>query len=193
MIMTKQFQLGELADIQSGYGFRGRIENVDNGKLGVIQARDVKGINIEEGDLIRINKDYDKARLYQQNDVVLTARGSFRAGVGKFKHPTIVSSSLFVIRLTTNKFLVEYIAIYLNSETAQYYINQNAKGATIQSISIDDLKNLSIPYISLENQRVIIDLQQNVEQQNNLLRRKQTIINNILKSSVTQTIEGATK
>lgn len=191
--MIKQFRLGEVANIQSGYSFRSKIVNVDDGKLGVVQAKDVTGLYIDEASIVRVDQDYAETRIQQAGDVLLTSRGSFRAGVCKFSRPTITSSSLFIIRPISKDFLPEYIAICLNSEASQYYLNQNAKGATIQSVSIDDLKNLSIPYISLENQRIIIDLQQNIEQQNNILRHKQTIIDRVLKSSVTQTIEGATK
>jgi restriction endonuclease S subunit len=190
---TKTFRLDEIANIQSGYSFRSKIVNVDNGKLGVVQTKDVAGLYINEDGIARIDQEYAETRIQQSGDILLTSRGSFRASVGKFGRPTIASSSLFVIRPISRDFLPEYVAIYLNSEAAQYYLNQNAKGATIQSVSIDDLKNLSIPHISLENQHIIIDLQRNVEQQNNILRRKQTIIDRILKSSVTQTIEGAIK
>lgn len=191
--MNSILRLYEIANIRSGYSFRVKIIDVDDGKLSVIQAGDVKGIYINEKDLVRIDEDYSPDRLCQNNDILLTSRGTFRAGLGRFGRPTIASSSLFVIRIVSKDFLPEYVAIYLNSETAQYYLDQNAKGATIQSISIDDLKNLPIPYITLENQRVIVDLQRNVEQQNSLLRRKQIVMDRILKSSVTQTIEGATK
>lgn len=191
--MIKHFHLSEVANIQSGYSFRSKIINVDNGKLGVVQAKDVAGLYINEVDIARVNQEYAETRIQQSGDVFLTSRGSFRASIGNFDKPTIASSSLFVLRPISKDFLPEYIAIYLNSETAQYYLNQNAKGATIKSVSIEDLKNLSIPYISLEKQRIIINLQRNAEQQNNLLRCKQTIIDRILKSSVTQTTEGAAK
>lgn len=187
--MTKILQLGEITNIQSGYSFRSRIVNIDDGELGVVQAKDVASLYIDEADIARISQDYTENRIQQVGDVLLTSRGSFRASVGNFSRPTIASSSLFVISPISKDFLSEYIAIYLNSEASQYYLNQNAKGATIQSISIDDLKNLSIPHIPLENQRIIIDLQRNVEQQSSILRRKQTIIDRILKSSVSQTAE----
>ena len=87
----------------------------------------------------------------------------------------------------------EYVAIYLNSESAQYYISQNAKGATIQSLLVDDLRNLRIPHIPIESQKDIVGLQTNIEDQNRILRRKQEIINGVLRTSVTQTIEGAIK
>lgn len=191
--MNAKVRLNEVANIQSGYSFRSKIVNTENGTLGVVQAKDVAGLYINEANIAKINQDYADSRIQQVGDILLTSRGSFRASVCKSNRPTIASSSLFVIRPISKDFLPEYIAIYLNSETAQYYLNQNAKGATIQSVSIDDLKNLPVPCISLESQRIIINLQQNVEQQNNLLQCKQIIIDRILKSSVTQTIEGATK
>jgi restriction endonuclease S subunit len=189
--MSKTLQLSELANIQSGYSFRTKVVNVDSGRLGVIQAKDVNGLYIDESNVARIDQEYAETRIQQDGDILLTSRGSFRAGVGKFSKPTIASSSLFSIRLTSGDFLPEYVAIYLNSETAQYYFSQSAKGATIQSLSIDDLRSLNIPYLTLENQQIIINLQRNIENQNRLLKRKQEIIDGVLKSSITQTIEGA--
>jgi restriction endonuclease S subunit len=191
--MSKTLQLGEIANIQSGYTFRAKVVNVENGKLGVIQAKDINGLYVDEAVIARIDQEYAKTRIQQDGDILLTSRGSFRAGVAKFSMPTIASSSLFTIRLTSDDFLPEYVAVYLNSETAQYYFSQSAKGATIQSLSIDDLRNLNIPHINLENQQIIINLQRNIENQNRLLKRKQEIIDRVLKSSVTQTIEGATE
>jgi restriction endonuclease S subunit len=191
--MTKTLQLSELADIQSGYSFRGKVVNVSNGKLGVIQAKDISGLYVDEANIARINQEYAKTRIQQDGDILLTSRGSFRAGIGTFGTPTIASSSLFAIRLTSKDFLPEYVAIYLNSEAAQYYFSQSAKGATIKSLLIDDLRNLPMPHIPLGNQQLIISLQRNIESQNRLLKQRQEIIDRILKSSVSQTLEGAIK
>lgn len=191
--MSKTLQLSAVASIQTGYSFRTKVVGVDSGKLGVIQAKDISGLYVDESNVARIDQGYAETRIQQDGDVLLTSRGSFRAGVSKFRKPTIASSSLFVIRLTSKHFLPEYVAIYLNSEAAQYYFLQSAKGATIQSLSIDDLRNLNLPYMTLENQRIIINLQRNIEDQNRLLKRKQEIIDRVLRSSITQTIEGATE
>ena len=191
--MSITLHLSELAVIQSGYSFRVKVVNVDNGKLGVVQAKDISGLYVDENSVARINQEYAESRIQQPGDILLTSRGSFRAGVSKFSKPTIASSSLFTVRLTHKDFLPEYVAIYLNSEVAQYYFSQSAKGATIQSLVIDDLRNLSIPRIPLKSQRTIIDLQLNVEEQNRLLKRKQEIIDSVLRSSVNQTLEGAIK
>ncbi len=113
--------------------------------------------------------------------------------LGVFIKPTLASSSLFTIRLTSNEFLPEYVAIYLNSEVAQYYFSQSAKGATIQSLLIDDLRNLSIAQVPLDNQQTIVNMQKNIEAQNQILTKKQKIIDEVLRSSVNQILEGATK
>jgi len=191
--MQKTVRLSEIAVIQSGYSFRGAVVNVEGGKLGVIQAKDINGWQVYEPGLSSINQEHSSGRLQQDGDILLTSRGSFRAGVGRFSRPAIASSSLFTIRLLSKDFLPEYLAIYLNSEAAQYYFSQSAKGATIQSLVVDDLKNLPIPHMPLENQKTVIDLQRNIDEQNGLLKRKQRIIDEVLRSSITRTIEGATK
>jgi restriction endonuclease S subunit len=191
--MSKITKLGDIASIQSGYSFRVKIAHIEGGVLGVVQAKDISGLYVNERNIAKINQEYAETRIQQDGDILLTSRGSFRAGVGKFNKPTIASSSLFTIRLTSTDFLPEYVAIYLNSATAQYHFSQSAKGATIQSLLIDDLRNLPIPHIRFEDQRTIVNLQRNIEEQSILLRRKQAIIDRVLKTSITQTIEGATK
>lgn len=191
--MSRTLRLSEIATIQSGYSFRVKVVSVDGGSLGVVQAKDINGLYVDEDGIAKINQPYAESRIQKTGDVLLTSRGSFRAGVSKFIKPTIASSSLFTIRLTSEDVLPEYLAIYLNSEPAQYYFSLNAKGATIQSLAITDLQNLNVPIVPLASQRIIIDLQQNVESQRNILNRKQDIINQVLKSSVAKTLEGATK
>lgn len=191
--MNTTKQLSEVANIQTGYSFRGRIVHSNNGVIGVVQAKDVNRLYPDETGITRIDINLANDRFVQDGDVLLTARGSFRAGVAKFRKPTVASASLFLVHVTTNVVLAEYLAIYLNSETAQYYFSQNAKGATIQSIAVSDLQNMNVPIIPLESQRAIIDLHRNIEAQRMLLSRKQDIINELLKTSVTKTLQGATK
>lgn len=188
--MSKTKHLNEIATTQSGYSFRGRIVHSDNGNAGVVQAKDISRLYVDEGSITRVSLDLASDRFIQEGDVLLTARGSFRAGVAKFQKPAIASASLFLIRVTDKTILPEYLAIYLNSEGAQYYFSQNAKGATIQSVAVSDLQNITVPVIPLESQQVIVDLQRNIEAQRSLLNRKQDIINEVLKTSVTRTLQG---
>lgn len=187
--MSKTIKLGEVVEIQTGYSFRGAV--VDDGAgVTVIQAKDIIASYVSDDSLPRVRQQFPSTRLISDGDVLLTSRGSFRSAVAKFYNPAIASSSLFMIRLKTTAYTPEFLSLYLNSARAQAYLMQSAKGATIQSVSVSDLVNLSIPVVSLEKQKLLVELQQNIENQGTLLRSKIDIVNRIYTSTINKTLEG---
>lgn len=187
--MSKTIKLGEVAEIQSGYSFRGAVGNDGTGTM-VVQARDISGLIIGADLLPRVQQDFPKAKLLHEGDMLLTSRGSFRAGVARFDVPAVASSSLFTLRLRDKSYLPEFLALYLNSGQAQSYMTQSAKGATIQSLSISDLAGLSIPVLPIERQKLLVSLQQNVETQTALLRSKLNVVNEIYISAINKSLKG---
>lgn len=187
--MSKTIKLGEVAEIQSGYSFRGAVGNDGTGTM-VVQARDISGLIIGADHLPRVQQDFPKAKLLHEGDMLLTSRGSFRAGVARFDVPAVASSSLFTLRLRDKSYLPEFLALYLNSGQAQSYMTQSAKGATIQSLSISDLAGLSIPVLPIERQKLLVGLQQNVETQTALLRSKLNVVNEIYIGAINKSLKG---
>lgn len=187
--MIKTIKLGEIAEIQTGYSFREAIIDDESGVI-VIQAKDIDGMYAKQDHLPRVNQDFSKSRLLNRGDVLLTSRGSFRSTVAKFDKPTVASSSLYSIRLKTNNYMPEFLAIYLNSGRAQSYLKQSAKGATIQSVNTQDLVNLPVPSISLEKQRLLVKIQQNIESQGSLLQAKLDTLNKIYIGAINKTLKG---
>ncbi|GEM_PF-1654259 len=188
--MQKLIKLGEVAEIQSGYSFRGAV--VDDGTgVTVVQARDIDGLYVTTDHLPLMDQEFPESRLLNQGDVLLTSRGSFRGAVSKFNVPAVASSSLFTLRLKTAAYLPEFLALYLNSAQAQSYFMQNAKGATIQSVNTSDLAGLPVPVVPLERQKLMVGLQQNVEAQGTLLRSKLDVVNEIYSSTINKSLKGA--
>jgi restriction endonuclease S subunit len=186
-------KLSDIADVRSGHSFRGAISSTASGALNVVLARDVDNLYVDAGSLTKVADAPSVSYYLQEGDVVLSSRGSFRAGLYRGKGRSVATSALFTIRIRSNVVVPEYLAIYLNSGPSQYYLRQSAKGATIQSVLIGDLKNLMIPCIPLEKQRVIIDLYDVIQKQQHLLQDKKDIMGRILKDSIRQTLEGAVK
>lgn len=187
--MNKTIKLGEVVEIQTGYSFRGAVVDAGSG-VAVIQAKDINALYVSDDDLPRVLQQFPATRLISDGDVLLTSRGSFRSSVAKFDNPAVASSSLFSIRLNTNAYTPEFLALYLNSARAQVYLVQSAKGATIQSVNVTDLINLPMPIVSLEKQKLLVELRQNVENQGTLLRSKLDIVNQIYTSTINKTLEG---
>lgn len=187
--MSKTIKLGEVVEIQTGYSFRGAVVDAGSG-VAVIQAKDINALYVSDDDLPRVQQQFPATRLIADGDVLLTSRGSFRGAVAKFDKPAVASSSLFSIRLKSRAYIPEFLALYLNSTRAQAYLAQSAKGATIQSINVSDLINLPVPVLSLDKQKLLVELQQNIENQGTLLRSKLDIVNQIYTSTINKTLEG---
>jgi restriction endonuclease S subunit len=188
--MSTKIKLGKIAEIQSGYSFRGAVKDEGRGTA-VVQARDITSLYVSSDALPQVKQPLSDGRLLRDGDVLLTSRGSFRAGVARLNAvPTVASSSLYVLRVTDESILPEFLALYLNSPTAQTYFKQNAKGATIQSVSVSDIAAFAIPIMPLNQQRLLVDLQQNVEQQGMLLRSKLGFIEGIYSSAINSSLKG---
>ena len=187
--MSRTIKLGEVAEIQTGYSFRGAVGDDGAGTM-VVQARDINSLIIGADHLPRMKQVFPEAKLLRKGDMLLTSRGSFRAGVAQFDVPAVASSSLFTLRLRDNSYLPEFLALYLNSGQAQSYMTQSAKGATIQSLSISDLAGMSIPVVPIERQKLLVGLQQNVETQTALLRSKLDVVNEIYIGAINKSIKG---
>lgn len=185
----KTKKLSEVADIKSGYSFRGAVHDEGVG-VRVIQAKDVSGGYIADLDLPRVSDHIPNDKYLAPGDVVLTSRGSFRAGVFLSDEPSVASSSVFVLRLTIKNCLPEYLAIYLNSPQAQSYISQVSRGATIHSLRITDLHSLDVPQLPTDDQQNIVNLHSNVHSLLSALDRKSEIINDIFTGAVSKTLEG---
>lgn len=187
--MSTTIKLGEVAEIQSGYSFRGAVKDEGAG-VAVIQARDIDGLSIASGHLPRVKQDFPPSRYLSHGDVLLTSRGTFRAGAVDFSDKAVASSSLFVLHTKATAYMPEFIALYLNSAYAQNYLKQAAKGATIQSVTITDLADLTIPFVPLAQQKLLVELQQNVEAQRTLLRSKLDAVNDIYSKAINQSLKG---
>lgn len=187
--MTKLKKLGDVVEIQSGYSFRGAVGDDGTGVM-VVQARDISGLIISADHLPRVQQVFPKAKLLSKGDILLTSRGSFRSGVARFDVPAVASSSLFALRLRDASYLPEFLALYLNSSQAQSYLMQSAKGATIQSLSVSDLASLLIPVLSIERQKLLVSLQQNIEAQATLLRSKLDVVNEIYTGAINKSLKG---
>ncbi len=183
-------KLSELAEIMSGYTFRGAVIDAGHG-VRVIQAKDVSTENIDFKALPFVNDDIPANKYLQDGDVLLTSRGSFRAAVYRSDVPSVASSSLFVLRSKTDKCLPEYLSIFLNSERSQSYLNQSARGATIKSVRIPDLGVLDISVLSINKQKQLAEFSSVIKELTADLHRKSQLISDIHSATFNKVLQGA--
>jgi restriction endonuclease S subunit len=185
--MTK---LQDIANIRSGYTFRIQPDVVARGDVALLQSKDVDSSGNVAEDLPSISFDHSKIELVRHGDVVLTARGVFRAAAINLSRPAIVSSSLYVIRPNSNVLDSEFLALVLNSTQVQSYFAQNSSGSHIRTILINTIRSVPIPDIPLERQRHLVNLKKNIDRQKQLLERKIELSQQTLNRLITLTAEG---
>lgn len=185
-------KLSQIADISSGYTFRGPIENDPKGDIFVLQAKNISPNQevVETGDLTLFSgKSLRTPYFLQYNDILLVSRGS---GAGSFRSAVFASnemrvmpsSSVHVIRIKDVTALPKYVCLYLNSTDGQKALSQIVTGASyIQSILVKNLNDFEIPLPPVHTQKSIIALQENITEQERIHKRKQEIQKTIINAS----------
>lgn len=152
-------RLADVAEIRTGYSFRGKIADDPLGTLAVVQMKDVRDIgHLDSEGCIRIREEPAHRRhLLQSGDVVLQARGStFPAGMVEAPFHGIAAFGLHVLHLS-NKVLSEYLVWALNHPTLQAAMSGMAQGSSVPFLSKSSLESLPIPLPPLATQRRIIE------------------------------------
>ena len=180
-----KIRLDKIAEVISGYPFRGRVPEVNNGKAHVVQMKDVSGDNtVDWGGLIKTDlTGRRKPDWLKSEDILFLSRGNnnFAVFLDHVPVPTVNSPLFFLIRVKADAGLIpEFLAWQLNQITAQQYFKISSEGSLHRSIkkSVLDLFNVVIPEV--ETQKRIVNLNRLVTQETKLYldlieNRKQTL------------------
>lgn len=171
-------RLNEIADIHSGYTFRSSLSDFAHGDTNVIQAKDITKLESAIFPRVHIAK---VERCLQYGDVLLSVKGEFKAEVFYLKQRSVASSSIIVIRPKKCIF-PEYLSLYLNSISGQNSLKNIATGAAIKTLTISELSNLIIPIPHDIKQQQLINISQNIKRQQELIIKKNKLLNSILNS-----------
>jgi len=175
-------QLSNFAEILLGYAFRGAIEEDLHGNCCVLQAKNIDQSGTLSYDFVKTSLEKKKSRAYvKDKDIVLSNRGTFRAGLYKGNDKDLIaSSSVYLIRVQDNtKVLPEYVEIFLNSKFGQAELESINSGTLIRSLPKGDLLNLKIPLPSIKDQKMIIVIHENHRIRNRLYEKKARIHKNL--------------
>lgn len=184
--------LSSIANILSGYAFRGAIENYEGDDIFILQAKNVI-LNediLDTSKLPKISSSSLRSPYFlEDNDILLVSRGSglgsFRSAIFKSNNKNVIaSSSVSIIRVNDVTVLPKYVSLYFNSPAGQKAISQIVTGASyIQSILTKNLANLKIPIPSVRMQKIIISLNENLGRQERIIKRKKEIQREIINST----------
>jgi restriction endonuclease S subunit len=178
----------DIAEVVTGYTFRGAIKADNGGNTLVFQAKDlVRGTPFTAVDaLTKISHDgRTDASYLRKNDVLLVARGmksgAFRSTVFASEVSNVIaSSSIHIMRVTAPDVMPEYVSHFMNSKEGQDALIQIISGSYIGAVPRRELEEIEIPMPPLRKQAALVHLYQNLREQERVLDRKREIAQNII-------------
>jgi hypothetical protein len=163
--------LKALADIRTGYTFRGKIKEDPQGEVRVLQIKDIKGRReVLTEQLPRMQwQGAGVPPLLVAGDIVLPARGDYyHAALADGAAPIVATSQLFVLHPSNKTVTAEFLSWYLNQPAAQNYFRANRTGTSISMLSRQVLGALSVPVPTLAIQHKIVALRLLLEREKNI-------------------------
>lgn len=161
--ITKIKSLVAYGGIFSGYSFRGKISADADGKLQVIQLKDIENDYTEIGnDCIFIKSNKVKDRFYlKQGDILFTSKGANNYAIVysiKGNVESVASSAFFVLRINQEKAVPSYVAWYINQKKVQKYLESQATGTYTTSINRETIENIPVLLPSIKQQNKIAEI-----------------------------------
>ena len=175
-------QLKDIASVSAGYPFRGKIPEVQDSSIIVVQMKDVSiriGINWNECLKTELTGK-KKPEWLTPTDILVAARGNhyYAVQVGEKGSNTqaVAAPHFFVLRINRSDVLPEFLTWLLNQSPCQKYLEQNAEGSMSKSIRRNILEEVPIAIPTLAKQKAIVEMVQALDQE-------QKIIEKLLKNS----------
>ncbi|WP_432739116.1 N-6 DNA methylase [Ligilactobacillus agilis] len=150
--------LGRVAEIGRGYNFSSKDES-DTGEYQVIRITDLTETGIDYTKLISVNpRQVDlSSYLVQKGDILLSVRGNTNKVelIEEGHDKLLVHANLVSLRVRAG-YDEHFLKLYLESSLGQILLATLARGTTVKQISIQDLRILPVPNLSLARQQEIV-------------------------------------
>jgi len=176
-------KLKQLASINAGYPFRGKIPEVAGSSVVVVQMKDASpadGIRWSSCLETRLTGKRQPDYL-SPGDILVAARGNHNYAVS-VDHTLVTTGKqavaaphFFVISLKTKDVLPEFMVWLFNQGPVQRYFEQNAEGTLTKSIRRSVLEDAPVVIPPLAKQRAILGMAKTLAEEQKLV---QTLINN---------------
>jgi restriction endonuclease S subunit len=155
--------LKNIASIQTGYSFRGRLEYSDCGNVRVVQMKDLSLDNIVDcSELIKIDmEDVKDHHLAKKGDIVFRSRGiNCTASILLEEiENTVVSAPLLKIRVNDSKKVSpEYLKWFINQPESQKFLQSRLSGTHGGMIRSSELAELPVSVPDMKTQKLIVEI-----------------------------------
>jgi hypothetical protein len=159
-----QSKLSEIASIRAGIPFRSRIENEPDGRIAVIQARDLtENRQVEIATAARVKALPGSIEPFlRSGDVLLQPRGT-RFSTGVLAHqpiPVAAAAPLLILGCDPKQIAPEFLALFLQLPATQAALRNSAVGTYIPQVPRAAVADLLVDIPDLAGQRKLVELAQ---------------------------------
>jgi hypothetical protein len=181
-------KLSEIASIRLGVPFRSRIENEPDGRIVVIQARDLLEdwqVQIATSAKVKVLPGSTEAFL-RSGDVLLQPRGTrFSTGVlAPQPIPVVAAAPLLVLRCDPEQIAPEFLALFLQLPGTQAVLRNSAVGTYIPQVPRAAIADLLVDIPDLPSQRKLVEFAQFKRREAELMARLSDKRNRLLELAV---------
>lgn len=155
-------RLRDIAEIRSGYQFRGKVSTDEDANVMVVQIKDIDDrFSVRTHDLVSVKVDKPEPYLVSQGDVLFLSRGhrQYAAVVSEHVQDTIATGYFFILRPTTKLVQTEFLAWSINQPEFQEELRPFMRGSHMPLVSKTDFQDLMITLPTLAVQEQILQLQ----------------------------------
>jgi len=145
-----------LQSINNGYDFRDYKESgtpylkVANIKKGEFDFSKIQYINFDSSEI-------SKNIQLKKGNILLTRKGTFGNAIALDQdYNFVISSEVFYLELKENSINPKFLEIFFNSKIGQAQFDKNKIGAIMGSLSQEAIRDLKIPFPSVEVQNKIV-------------------------------------
>ena len=195
----KYIRLAKLGNFSKGGGFSR--ENLSNSTNEAILYGDIYtkyNYWLEKCFSTIDDRGFKNAKYLQESAVLFTASGETKEDIGKAvafigNHKIAIGGDIIIFRVEKD-INVKYISYFCNTSKIKYKKYIESTGEIIVHISSEALKNIKIPFITIDEQKNIVSKIDNfIELQNKIILSKHIIIENYMKlkqSLISEVVTG---
>jgi hypothetical protein len=170
-------KLYKIAEIQSGYINRGKIDSRDDGTSLLLQAKDVDADNLSyrTDALVRFTpKLSGKDWFLKSGDILFMARGkrNFSVMVDKLPEGVLAAACFFIVRISNLGILPEYLSWYLNQSPVEEYLQRfSGRGVHMPVVRRALLESIDIPFPPYKTQKKVSEINKLLQKEQALYRK----------------------
>jgi hypothetical protein len=170
-------KLKMIAEIQSGYINRGKIDPRDDGTCLLMQAKDVAvdHLSYRPDALVRFmprlsGKDW----FLKPDDILFMARGAnnFSVLIDKLPDRVLAAACFFVVRISNSEILPEYLWWYLNQSPVEEYLRRfSGRGVHMPVVRRAVLESIDIPLPPIKTQKQVSEMTMLLQREQDLYKK----------------------